>query len=127
MSFLEAGFVFSNPFSNNMLCVSICSLIGHYCTSHSSLNYSSLFILIVHTLKTLLVHTLTWFSSEHRTMLNLPILTLFASEIMTFFSLLLQLSSLKLASGSLGIQSVSHSSWRNVRIITQILGFKIHS
>lgn len=127
MSFLEVGFVFSNPFSNNMLCVSICSLIGHYCTSHSSLNYSSLFILIVHTLNTLLVHTLTWFSSEHRTMLNLPILTLFASEIMTFFSLLLQLSSLKLASGSLGIQSVSHSSWKNVRIITQILGSKIHS
>lgn len=94
---------FSNPFSNNMLCVSICSFIAYYSTSHSSPNYSSLFILIVHTLNTLLVHKLTWLSSEHRTMLNLPILTLFTSEIMNFFSLL-QLSPLKLASSSLGGQ-----------------------
>lgn len=101
--FLKLGFFFSNPFSNNMLCVSICSFIGYYSTSHSSLNYSSLFILIVHTLNTLLVHTLTWLSSEHRTMLNLPILTLFTSEIMNFFSLL-RLSPLKLASSSLGGQ-----------------------
>ena len=111
----------------NHIWLLICSLIGYYCTSHSSPNYSSLFILIVHTLNTLLVHTLTWFSSEHRTMLNLPIPTLFISEIMTFFPLFLQLSSLKLASGSLGVQSVSHSSWKNVRIITQILDFKLHS
>lgn len=105
-----------------MLYVSIYSLIGYYCTYDGSLNYSNTFILTTHTLNPLLVNTLTWFSSECRANAEFVYPDPFLSETMTFSALLLQPSSLILASDSFGVHQFFIQAGKMTGLLLRYLG-----